>query len=534
MKHIKYIFPLLTLLLSSCGGSPSTSSELSSSSSISSSSVEPVDDAISYIAKTASGKTYYMMDKKPITPIGVQIRVDLLLYAENVEFEVIEDRFTRAKDLGVSLIELPIPWKNTEPSKDAYNFRDLGRMMNLADKLGLKIEILTFGTNTTGWSDNVPQYIKDDADTYPRYKSNSPSSYFLVQNDPDLLEREGKWIDAMMTSIASWSESHEGRHVVASIQVHNESDTFPRFVLEQQKIMTVDGSRRLTDIEAWKETLEAYDYLGGIVKRSAYKCITRVNVAQAYKDAWSGFVPRIFELENIDIVGDDTYEKTVAFNKEMILDFNSEEYFGGNNFPHVSENDGSYETTPSLVLASTALGGGYLIYDLATPRIAIESYGWDDWSILDSKTLEDKPHTPLTRNIIKGITKAGSKYVLADKENIAAFNVKGNVPEEHKTQNIQTTHAVISFVTGTKALGYAVTSDKEIFVYATSASQFTFGNVSLSKCEKGYVDTNGEFVSDGEVTLTNDSLLAEGETLYRILVNKVDGTLVSNTVRNIG
>ena len=39
--------------------------------------------------KTSSGKTYYSVDGKPITPIGVQIRTDLLIYEEQCDFEVI-------------------------------------------------------------------------------------------------------------------------------------------------------------------------------------------------------------------------------------------------------------------------------------------------------------------------------------------------------------------------------------------------------------------------------------------------------------
>ncbi len=489
---------------------------------------------ISEIKKTTTGKTYYSVDDKSITPIGVQIRTDLLLWEEKQDFSVVEDRLQRAKDLGVTLVEIPITWKDTEINKDAYDFRMLGKILNKAYDLDLKIEILTFGTNTTGWSDNVPNYIKQDANTYPRYQSKSQNGLFLVQNNENLLSREGKWLDAMMTSIKTWSDNHNNAHVVSAIQIHNESDTFPRFILSQQEIKTVDGSRRLTDIEAWKETKEAYNYLGGIVKNSDYPCITRVNVAQAYKDTWKSFVIDIFNLENIDIIGDDTYEQTVAFNKSVIQDFNSIEDFNGNNFPHISENDGSYATTPSLILASTALGGGYMIYDLATPEIALDEYGWDDWSILNPRTLEDKSHTSLTRNIIKGISLAGNKYTLTDKENIAAFNIKTNLPEEKLKQHIQTTHALIDFETDSKALAYAITSNTEIYLYATSNSSFTFSNVTLGKVQTGYVNTDGLFIKNSDVTITNNTLFAQGETLYRIDVNNIESQLISNTVRSIG
>ncbi|MDY4935198.1 MAG: DUF4978 domain-containing protein [Candidatus Enteromonas sp.] len=490
---------------------------------------------ISEIKKTESGKTYYSLDSKAVTPIGVQIRTDLLLYEEKLDFSEIEKRLELAKNLGVSLVEIPMTWKHCEPNKDQYNFRDLGKILNKAYELDLKVELLTFGANTTGWSNYVPTYIENDDESYPRYQSNSTTGLFLVQDNPNLLDREGKWIDAMMSSIKIFSDNHNNAHVVSAIQIHNESDTFPRFVLSQQGIKTVDGKRKLTDIEAWKETLSAYNYLGGMVKKSEYPCITRANVAQAYKDSsYASFVGDIFNLENIDIVGDDTYEQTVAFNKNVILDFNSDDVFKGNNFPHISENDGSYTTTPSLILATTALGGGYMIYDLATPEIALDSYGWSDWGILNPRTLEDKEHTSLTRNIIKGISLAKDKYVLADKENIAAFNLKTNLPEENLTQSIQTTHALITFKTNTKSLAYAITSEKEIYLYSTGDSSFEFSNVELECASIGTIDFNGEFHTEEKAALKGNTINVSGEKLYRIKVNKVDSKLVSNTVRSIG
>lgn len=529
MQLKKILLLLLILLMCSCNSNSNDNS--------------PSDEqqnnisAISFIEKTADGKTYYCLDGKPFMPIGVQIRTDLLLYKENCEFDVIVEMFTKAKELGVTMVEIPVPWYATETSEGVYNFRDIGKMMTLAKQLGLKIEFLLFSTNTTGWSDNVPDYIKNDSDTYSRYISKvSPNGLFLVQNDPDLLDREGKWLNAMMDSIATWSTTNNDEHVVVSIQIHNESDTFPRFVLSQQQIMMPDNSRRLTDIEAWKETIEAYDYLGKIVKKSKYPCITRVNLAQAYKGSWEDFTGKIFNLEGIDIVGDDTYAKTVAFNKEVILDFNNEVLFNKNNYPHISENDGSYNTVPSLILSTTAIGGGYMIYDLATPIIALDEYGWDDWSILNPRTLEYKPHTELTRKVIKGIVMAGSDYVLANVGDIAAFNVVNDVPQETITQTIQTSHASITFETKEGALGYVITSNEYIDIYFTASATLKISNVVYeNKLYSGSVDLSGIFVENGlPVEIASDTFTVEGEQFYRLKVSSVISTLISNCLENIG
>lgn len=492
---------------------------------------------ISEIKKTKDGKSYYSVDDKPVTPIGIQIRTDLLIYEENKTFDEIEQYFSLAKEIGATLIEIPVRWKDCEKVEGIYSFKDLGKLLTLADALNLKVEILLFSTNTTGWSESVPDYIKEDPQTYPRYPSQTtPTGLFLKQDDPNLLKKEGEWLQAMMDAIASWSHANGERHVVSAVQIHNESDTFPRFVLSQQNIMTLDGKRKLSDIEAWQETLNAYDYLGKIVKKSQYPCITRVNLAQSYKGSWKSFVKDIFSLEGIDIVGDDTYEKTVLFNKMVIEDFNSEEIFQGNNFPHISENDGSYNTTPSLILGCLAMGGGYMIYDLATPAVAIEQYGWDDWSLVDYKTLQYKDHTELTRKVIQGINSAGSDFVLTRKEDIAAFNIQENIPQEYKKQTIKTSKAIIHFETNSQAMGYAITTDEWIDLFFTAEATISIDNVVYEdQMAIGTIDEEGLFhETEAAITLTDSYLQLEGGKLYRLKVSQIEEPLQSDTVSYIG
>lgn len=523
MKKILKLLSISIILLS-CGCNKQQVNEPSTS------------NFISEIKKTKSGKTYYSLDGKPVTPIGIQIRTDLLIYKENKSFDEIKTYFQCAKNLGVSLVEIPLPWRESEPSKDMYNFRDVGKILSIANELELKVEFLLFSTNTTGWSDNVPDYIKEDSLTYPRYKSlKSPNGLFLVQNNAKLLEREGKWLNELMSAINTWSISNNNTHVVSAIQIHNESDTFPRFVLSQQEIMTVDGSRRLTDIEAWQETLDAYDYLGKVVKKSDYKCITRVNVAQAYKDSWQNFVQKIYSLEGIDIVGDDTYEQTVSFNKSVIKDFNSQEIFNGNNFPHISENDGSYNTTPSLILGCLAMGGGYMIYDLATPEIAVNEYGWDDWSIVDNVTLQDKSHTSLSRKIINGITLAGSDFILEDIENIASFNIRNNIPSEQITQTMQTNRALVTFEANNASMGYLITGDKYIDIYLTDDATISIQGANYQPfLYTGYVNNDGSFIQKEKLNITDSKLSLKGDKLYRLNIDNYESNFKSNTIDFIG
>ena len=491
---------------------------------------------VSKIQKTATNKTYLEVDGDPFIPTGIQIRTDLLLYKENKSIEEIKDYFELAASLGVSMIQIPLPWFSFETDKDVYTFRDVGKMMEYAQEFGLKMEILLFTVNVTGWSNEVPDYIANAPDIYPRYPSLSGNGIFLVQNNMNLLKREAKAVNALMDAIYNWSKSNNDEHVVIGVQIHNESDVFPRFVLSQQKIMTLDNSRRLTDIEAWEETLEAYDYIGKVIKNSKYRVVTRANVALAWKDSWDSFVPPIFQLEGIDIVGDDTYDSTISVNKTVIENLNSNTYFSGNNFPHISENDGSFISTPSLILAATALGGGYYIYDLATPIIALDEYGWDDWSIYNPRTLDDKSHTQLTRSVLNGIALAGKKYILADIGNIAVFNVEDDIPQLNITQNIQTKYAKFTFETETGALAYAITYNDVIYIYSTSAANISVSNVILaSQAQVGSINKIGDFIEgEDRVSITDNKLIVEGGYLYKIDILTINKELESNVIDNIG
>lgn len=494
---------------------------------------------VSRIAYTEEGKAYLEVDGEPFTYAGAQIRIDGFMDEEHQSIDEMERYFKLAADMNVTMVELPIQWKDIEPEKDRYDFRNVGKLLGFAKKYGLKVELLLFTVNVCGMSAVAPDYINRDAETYPRYPSDLTDSTvaFYEQDNPNLLERESLAVDHLMSAVADWCDA-AGENVVIAVQVHNEPDVFPLWRLQQYNVMTLDGSRRLTDIEAWEETLTALDVIGKVVKNSDYKVVTRVNTAIAWDAAWEAFVPDIYELEGIDIVGDDTYNETVAVNKEVMQNLSSGKLEG--NLPHVAENRGSYTSAASCILAVFCMGGGYDIYDLITPKVFIRDWGWPDEGIIYSydpndpaTSMKDKPHTELARRVLYGIKNAGYEMTLAPVGDIAGFNLAGNHPQTECEQTIDTTSVRIAFSTQEGALAFAIVRSGYVTLFSTHAATFTLSNGTFSGAQYGTYAADGSFTAAGAVPMEGNTVSLDGMQICRIKIDSSDGTLTSTAVENI-
>lgn len=496
--------------------------------------------AISRIKTTESGRAYIEMDGKPFTYIGGQLRVDGYIDNDKQSIDEMEKYFKLAADTNVNVVELPIQWKDIEPEKDMYEFKNVGKLLGFAKKYGLKVELLLFTVNICGSSSVAPAYIENDAATYPRYPSDVKGTVFYEQDNPNLLAREGKAVKNLMSAVAAWCKA-AGENVVLAVQVHNEPDVFPLWRLKEQNVMALDGSRKLTDIEAWEETYYALDYIGKVVKNSEYPCLTRVNTAIAWRDKWQSFVPKIYELEGIDMVGDDTYNETVAQNKQVMINLSTDKLAG--NLPHVAENRGSYASTPSCILGTVCAGGGYLIYDLISSKTFVDEWGWPDEGLYDpynhkdptvAGSMADKPHTELARRVLYGIKQAGCELTLADVKDIAGFNLKGNYPETTLEQTISTSSVRVSYSTENGSLGFAVARKGYVTLYTTDAATFTLSNGSFSEAEIGVYKTDGSFVKSADATLSDGRVSLQAKQICRIKINGINGALESDTLSNIG
>lgn len=477
--------------------------------------LEPI--CVSSIEMTGSGKPFLLADGEPFAIYGAQIRIDIFRSVDKLSWSEIENYFATAANFGVNTVQVPMPWAFLEPKQDQWSFSEIDQILSLANKYDLKVELLWFSTNMIGdaYSWLVPTYIlatpsvrlnrKDDAAWHGLYGY----TYSLLLNDPWILERETKAVTVLFNHIRKWDEENGNRHPVITCQVHNEPDALVRWRLNEKEIAYRDGTR-ISAPQAWQMTLDALNTVGLAIKNSSYRVATRTNIisgdgVNSFPQT-PGISPKdVFALDGIDFVSFDPYMETV---NQIAYEVSQYASLPGN-YPLVAENRGDYSNTASLMLAASALGGGYDIYDLATSKYitANSKPPFNTEGIFESD-LSPKNHTALVSTLLSGLTKLSKEIATVSTENFAVFNILTDSPRTVLTQNIRTTSADLTFKTDKGALAFVLDLGNEIVAYSTESATLEVRNGSLTENESGRISLEkGKiyrfgFKSDGPLTST--------------------------------
>ena len=373
-------------------------------------------------------------------------------------------------------MQIPISWNMVEPKENKYDYSIVNSILQFVNKYNLKMELLWFSTNMVGdsFSYLIPQYVLQEYNK--RFSRNDEGNfwnyygyqYTMILDDEWVLERETKAITALFNHIRYWDSQNGDKHPIISAQIHNEPDALMRWRIDQKDLKYRDGTP-LSKEKAWTMITNALNSVGKAVKNSSYKVVTRVNLIYGdginpFPEATNARPKDVFDLQGIDFIGVDAYKDNIKHLKNEVMAYAS---IAGN-YALVAENKGSYANTPSLILTSFALGGGYDIYDLATSNFFINNttepdqidhgiYTWD---------LQEKGFTPLTRSLIKGLAAAYIDIAKVKPENFAAFNINDNQPKEKLEQLICTTGAQITFQTNNASLGFVLDMHNYLLIYS--------------------------------------------------------------------
>lgn len=441
---------------------------------------EPVlpDITVSRISSTSEGKPYLEVDGKPFALYGVQIRLDLFKSADKLTWDEIEVAFEKAAGLGVNCVQVTYPWAFLQPaSENRFVFTEIDKVMELCNKYNIKMELLWFSTNMIGdsYSWLVPPYIllKDnlkmqrDGDGWDHYLYGK--TYSLIFNDEWLMRKEREALTKLFSHIRYWDSVNGEKHPVIACQIHNEPCALARWRLKEKNIGHKDGSP-FDYKAAWKMTLEALDNAGKAVQNSNYKVATRTNLiavdGSGVNDFYQtpGCSPKdVYALEGIDFVSYDPYMDNM---NKLCKEVSAYASIPGN-YPLIAENRGSYLNSPSLILAASALGAGYDIYDLvpskavndnATPPFVAEgvfAYGY-----------EEMEHTSSVRILLKGLTQVAEEIAVTPTEDFAVFNVTDDYPQQSIDQTVSTTGAYLRFQSECKTPGFALDLGDEIVAFS--------------------------------------------------------------------
>ena len=517
---------------------------------------------VTSIKKNENGDTYIEYNGLPLAYRGVQIRTDAFMNTDKWSEEDLEVLFKSAKETGFNLVEVPLEWADVEIEKDVFDFYYVFKVLEYARKYDLKVEFLWFGTNMCGdtHSYTVPDYILRDGKTYPKFDAPRTGEFwsyygimwYLDFSNPNLLQREGNALTKVLDFIYDYDSTHGATKSVVGFQVHNEADIFARWRIFTNGKEVIDPSTKevFKKEDAFKHAFKALDNLGKTIKSHKYKVITRCNIATGTKgDAdgeYSGiyensgelktirsFIKEMQSLEGIDIVGDDSYNATLKDNKGILMMYKNQL---NDNYPHIAENDGNYQNTPSLLITSAVVNGGYLVYELATSPFFKKNNASDIdqgiYSVNADKTLTPKKHESSIKDALSILNLASTPLGLAKNGNILGFNLKTDSPLKVTNQTINSENISVNVNIDNSAIGYAVDYKNSLYLSFSDDVTVSFENATIKNVETG-IYNEANFVKDDSVTLSS-SYSIKGKKLYKFDYENVLSPLVSNALSMVG
>jgi len=158
--------------------------------------------------------TQLIVDGKPYLMLAGELHNSS---CSNIEY--MESIWHRMKQLNMNTILAPVAWEQIEPVEGQFDFSLLDAMIQGAEKSGLKLVILWFGSWKNGSSTYVPSWVKKDFKRFPRaVDQNGKSIEILSTFSDESMKADAKAFAAFMKHLR---ESDKNRTVIM-IQVENE------------------------------------------------------------------------------------------------------------------------------------------------------------------------------------------------------------------------------------------------------------------------------------------------------------------------
>lgn len=469
-------------------------------------------DIVSYVDTSLNGSQKFTLrvDGKPFYMTNVQVRLDKLRYAWGWDAVAREAILARAAANGFNTVSLPIHWYEVEPAKDKFQWDILDEYLSVAQKHGLRVELLWFGQNSGGhvqWLGDpkkdpvhlrVPDYVlyspaPQSTETTSDYNiRREMSAYSLDLADDNLKEREAYVLAKVMDHIADWDAAHGAKRTVIGVQLGNE----------------VAGIK----VQFPASLVISYmSHVGESVKKSRYSTWTRLNCVYTH------VVNRVAANEtlradggtNIDFVGVDTYRHHFRTDRQFIESMRTNVPETGKNYKMVMEANGSIAISAILPVAALAGNSAFAYYEMIGP----DNYG------------------------------------LYERDGEMGFKPRGSYIEDVRTVNRLFVGAMTDLALNASGAGLFVhnwtgdlitptsSPDGIIFTPASADSQAisirrgrnelvllntkggTFGlpgSLKFRKASRGYFDGDNRWVEQGAISITNSSISPPPGTIVRL------------------
>lgn len=486
------------------------------------------------MATSESGKGI-LLDRRqvPVIMTSALLRTDLLILADFLKPEETEDYFAIAAQTNLNTLELTVMWSQIEPQKDQYDFSALDVYLDYAKKYGLKLNIEWYGSLVDGETHtaNVPAYIAEDTETYSCLMdlfdwANYGRCRIMDWTDPDLLARESRALWEMMNHVYTWNQENGQYDPVIMVQIGQGTDRFQRWRTDAYDVVNAAGEA-IGQEEAWSMVHTYLNEMAKAVKYSAYKALTRVEFCE--QTAVVNYVRDVQKLEYVDIVSP-TYLHEISSTKNGIKSF-TEEY--ADMFVMNAENWAS-DINDRQILATFGMGaGGYVSYQLSNPVYFPQSPNGALYNRYnaDGETLADKfppvgERARKTAAINSALLRAYVAVANAPRSLFATFglnNLLNGKTGDERIQKVYLSNGVLlSYSNPDGALGFAVFDGNYVYVWSDTDATLTVTNCTLTVCQKGAFDAQGEWNTQENVTLEgNTTLQCVAGEVYRIRVGNL-------------
>ncbi|MCI5745758.1 MAG: hypothetical protein MR270_05695, partial [Erysipelotrichaceae bacterium] len=495
--------------------------------------VNYVEPYIQVQEENQKAKIIHKNTSSPQLILSSLLRSDLLINADFLKSEEIEDYFAIAKETNMNCLDLTIMWSQIEKQKDEYDFTDIDNYLNFAKKYDLKLNLIWYGSFVDGetHSANIPNYIYNDHNTYPIIMdlfdyANYGRCLIMDYANKNLLERESLALYEMMNHIQSWNEK-ETYDPVIMVQIGQGVDRFQRWRVNAYKIKDQDGNLYSSE-KAWSMAKTYVNEVAKGVKYSAYRAITRVEFCE--QNAVVNYVRDMKDCPYIDMVCP-TYLHEISSTKNGIRSF-SDEF---NDMAIINAENWASDINDKQILATIALGGlGYVSYQLSSPNYYPESpngalYGRYDASkeTLKEKFVERNGRASKTSIIQKALLDCYVPVSQAPRSCFAVFgldNLLNNKENEERIQKIYMSNGILlDYSNPVDSLGFAIYDTNYLYLYSSKDATLTISNTTIPAASCGYFNQDGDFESKENVILeANKTLNMKENEIYRVRISFID------------
>ena len=153
MKRISLFLLIFVLLLTLCSCNDDATNEKTNSATtpVSFELINQTEADTPYRQEISESGKARIVNRKaaPHLVLSTLLRTDLLINADFLEPEDMEDYFAIAKETGMNTMEIVVMWSQIETAYDVYDYSDLECYLNYAKKYNLKLNIEWYGSLQT-------------------------------------------------------------------------------------------------------------------------------------------------------------------------------------------------------------------------------------------------------------------------------------------------------------------------------------------------------------------------------------------------